>query len=66
MARTLIVVGIILIAIGVAWLLAGKLGLGRLLGDIVIQRGNVQIHIPIMTSIIISVVLSLLFWLYSR
>jgi len=66
MAKTLIVFGIVLIAIGAAWLLAEKLGFGQLPGDIVIKRGNFQIYIPVMTSIIISIALSLLLWLFSR
>ena len=66
MAKALILIGIILIAIGVAWLLADKLGFGRLPGDIVIERENVRIYIPVMTSIIISIALSLLFWLFNR
>ena len=66
MAKTLILIGIILIAIGVAWLLAEKLGFGRLPGDIVVERENVRIYIPVMTSIIISIALSLLFWLFNR
>ena len=66
MAKTLILIRIILIAIGVAWLLAEKLGFGRLPGDIVIERENVRIYIPVMTSIIISIALSLLFWLFNR
>lgn len=66
MAKTLIVVGIAFIALGAAWLLAEKLGLGRLPGDIVIERGSVRIYIPVMTSVIISVALSLLLWFFSR
>lgn len=66
MAKTLILTGIILIAIGAAWLLAEKFGFGRLPGDIVIKRGSIQIYIPVMTSIIISIALSLFFWLFSR
>lgn len=66
MAKTLILIGIVLIAIGAAWLLVEKLGFGQLPGDIVIKRGNVQIYIPVMTSIIISIALSLLVWLFSR
>ena len=62
----MIVVGIILVAIGVAWLVGEKLGLGRLPGDIVIERGNLRNYIPVMTSIIISIALSLLVWLFSR
>ena len=66
MAKTLIVIGTVLVAIGVAWLLGEKLGLGRLPGDIMIERGGVRIYIPIMTSIIISVVLSVVLWFLSR
>ncbi len=66
MAKTLIASGIILAAIGVAWLLAEKLGLGQLPGDIVIERRNVQIYIPVITSIIVSIALSLLIWLFGR
>jgi len=66
MAKTLIVIGIVFIALGAAWLLAEKLGLGRLPGDIVIERGSVRIYIPVMTSVIISMALSLLLWFFSR
>ena len=66
MAKTLILIGIVLIAVGVAWLLAEKLGFGRLRGDIVVERQNVRIYIPVMTSVVISIALSLLFWLFSR
>ena len=66
MAKTLIVVGLILVLMGTVWLLAEKAGLGRLPGDIVIERGGVKIYIPVMTSIIISIVLSVLLWLLSR
>lgn len=66
MARYLILVGAIVLAIGLVWLVAERLGLGRLPGDIVIERDGTRIYIPIMTSIVVSVVLSLLFWLFGR
>ena len=76
MPKLLIIAGIVLIAVGLAWLLGERLGLGRLPGerlglgrlpgDIVIERGNVKIYIPLMTSLIVSVVLSLVLWLFSR
>jgi len=66
MAKTLIIIGVIFIAIGLAWWARERLGLGRLPGDIVIERGGVRIYIPLMTSLIISVVLSLVLWLWSR
>ena len=43
-----------------------KVGRGRLPGDIVIQRENFTFYFPLMTSIVLSVVLSLLLWLFSR
>jgi uncharacterized membrane-anchored protein len=66
MPRLLIILGAVLIAIGLAWLAGQKLGLGRLPGDIVIEREGVRIYLPLMTSLIISVVLSFLLWLFTR
>ena len=65
-ARLLILAGIVLIAAGIIWLVAERVGLGRLPGDIVIERGNVRIYIPLMTMLIISVVLSIVMWLINR
>ncbi len=66
MSKFLILLGIVLIVIGLLWSFLGKLGLGRLPGDIVIERDNVHIYIPITTSILISIVLSFVFWLFNR
>ena len=66
MPKLLIILGIILIAVGVAWLIGERMGLGRLPGDILIERGNFKLYIPVMTSVIISVVLSLILWLINR
>jgi len=66
MAKLLIIVGLVLIAIGLAWLAGEKFGLGRLPGDILIERDGVRIYIPLMTSLLVSVVLSLLLWLFTR
>jgi Protein of unknown function (DUF2905) len=66
MPKLLIAIGLILIAIGLVWMLGEKLGLGRLPGDIVIEREGMRIYIPIATSIIISIALSLLLWLFNR
>ena len=65
--KTLIVLGGILVLVGVFLSLGGKLPwLGRLPGDIVIQRDNFTVYVPVVTSIVISVVLSLLFMLFRR
>lgn len=66
MSRVLIVVGIILIIIGVAWPLLQKIGLGRLPGDISIERDGFRFYFPITTSIIISLLLTLIFWLFRK
>jgi hypothetical protein len=66
MQRWLITLGIVLLVAGLLWPLLQKIGLGRLPGDIVIERGNFRIYLPLGTSILISIVLSLLFWLLNR
>ena len=66
MQRALIVSGIALVIIGVAWPWISKLGLGRLPGDIRIESGNGGFYFPIVTCLIISVVLSLVLWFLRR
>ena len=65
-ARWLIIAGVILIAVGLAWPLLAKLGLGRLPGDIHIERDGYSFYFPITTGLIVSIVLSLLFWLLRK
>ncbi len=66
MSRWLITVGVILILLGVLWPWLSKLGLGRLPGDIVVERDNFRFYFPITTSILISILLSVLFWFLFR
>jgi hypothetical protein len=66
MSRILITIGIILVVAGVLWPWLGRLGLGHLPGDIMIERRGFTFYAPIMTGLVISVVLSLIFWLLSR
>ena len=66
MAKLLIILGIILVALGLLWPLFQKLGLGRLPGDIVVEKENFSFYFPIVTSIVISLILTLLFWLFRR
>lgn len=66
MARLLIIGGVVLILAGLAWPWLGRLGLGRLPGDVLIQRGQTSFYFPIVTCIIVSVVLSILFWLFRK
>ncbi|MFN3951159.1 MAG: DUF2905 domain-containing protein [Thermaurantimonas sp.] len=69
MARILILLGVVFLIAGLVWYTVEKFGLRfppRLPGDILIRRGNTTIYIPIVTSIIISVVVSLLLYLISK
>lgn len=65
-SRFLIVFGLVLVAAGLLWPLLAKLGLGRLPGDIAIERENFTLYIPLVTSLVISVILSLAVWLFGR
>jgi hypothetical protein len=65
-ARWLIILGVVLVVAGLLWPWLSRLGLGRLPGDIVIERENFRLYIPITTSILISLVLSLILWLLNR
>ncbi|HKI20187.1 MAG TPA: DUF2905 domain-containing protein [Isosphaeraceae bacterium] len=59
-----VIVGLAIVGIGLIWVLAPNLPtLGRLPGDIVIERGNSRFYFPIVTCIVIGIVLSLVTWL---
>ena len=65
--KSLIVIGLVIAAIGLLLTLAGKIPwLGRLPGDIFIKRDNFSFYFPLATSILISIILSLLLWLFRR
>ena len=64
--RFLIGLGLVILFAGIAWPILSRIGLGRLPGDIMFQRGAATFYFPIITCIIISIVLSALFWLFNR
>ena len=66
MQRTLIIIGVVLIVLGLLWPVLQKMGLFRLPGDIAIEKENFRFYFPITTAIIISVILSLIFWLFRK
>jgi hypothetical protein len=66
MQKTLIVIGLLVTAIGLAWPWLSRLGLGRLPGDISIETEGGGFYFPIATSLVISVVLSLILWFLRR
>jgi len=67
LGRTLILFGAIMLVLGGLMLAGGKLfGLGRLPGDIFIERGNFSFYFPIMTSIILSILLTIIMYIIRR
>ena len=68
LGKLLLVAGAVIIAVGAVLLVAGRLNLplGRLPGDIIIRGKNSVFYFPIATSIILSVLLSLIVWLFNR
>ena len=66
MARWLVILGVVLVLAGLLWPWLTRLGLGRLPGDIVIERNGWRIYIPLATSLVISLLLTLVLWLVGR
>jgi hypothetical protein len=68
LGRTLLILGALLLVVGAVFFYGGRLPfrLGRLPGDIVHKGEHTTFYFPIMSSIVLSVGLSLLFWLLSR
>jgi Protein of unknown function (DUF2905) len=66
LGRALIVIGAVLVVLGVILTAAPSLPLGRLPGDLRIERPGLRVYLPITSSLIVSAVLSLVFWLVSR
>lgn len=66
MARVLIVLGLVILAAGLLWPFLSRLGLGRLPGDIVIERENMTLYFPLATCLLISLLLSVALWVVNR
>ncbi|MGC4091976.1 MAG: DUF2905 domain-containing protein [Polyangiaceae bacterium] len=66
MARGLIVIGLAIALLGVLWPWVSKLPLGRLPGDLHIERANGSFHFPLVTCLLVSIVVSLLLYLFAR
>lgn len=66
MNRTLIVLGLVFVAIGLAWPWLGRLPWGRLPGDIVVQRENFSFYFPLATGLIVSIIATLVIWLLRK
>jgi hypothetical protein len=66
MARFLILLGLAILLVGLLWPYLNRLGLGRLPGDMVIQRDNVTFYFPLMTCLLLSLLFSLVLWVVNR
>jgi hypothetical protein len=66
MSRTLIILGLLMVAAGLLWPWLERIGLGRLPGDFTVKRDGLTLYAPIATCLIISIVVSLVLWLLRR
>jgi hypothetical protein len=64
--RLLIGLGLVILVTGIAWPILSRIGLGRLPGDIMFHGGGATFYFPLVTCIIISIVISALYWLFNR
>ena len=66
MQKALIIIGVALIVIGLLWPWMVKLPFGRLPGDIIIEKPNLKVYLPITTMILISIIVSVVMWLFRK
>jgi hypothetical protein len=66
MGRFLILAGVLLLLAGLAWPWLSRLPIGRLPGDIVIDRPGVRVYLPLMSCLLVSAAVSLIAWLLRR
>ncbi|MFZ5512280.1 MAG: DUF2905 domain-containing protein [Pseudomonadota bacterium] len=66
MSRWLITIGLVLVALGLLWPLASRLGLGRLPGDILIKREGFTFYFPLTTGLLVSLLITLILWIFRR
>jgi hypothetical protein len=66
MQKLLVTAGILLVAAGLLWPYLSRLGLGHLPGDIAIQGEHGGVYFPIVTCVLVSLVLTLIFWLAGK
>lgn len=66
MQRTLVVTGLLIALVGLLWPWLSKLPLGRLPGDLIVDRPGLKLYVPFTTMIVVSLLLSLVLWLFRR
>ena len=65
-SRFLVTLGILLVVAGILWPFLQRMGIGRLPGDIVVEREGFRFYFPVVTSILLSLVLTLILWFINR
>jgi hypothetical protein len=66
MQKTLIMLGIVLVVVGLLWPWLGKIPFGRLPGDIIIDKPGLKFYFPITSMILVSLVISIIFWFFKK
>jgi hypothetical protein len=66
MAKWLVTLGVLLIVLGLVWPFLAKLGLGQLPGDIRIERKHFTFYFPVTTSLLVSLLITLILWIFRR
>ncbi len=66
MSRTLIIIGLVLLGIGLLWPLFEKIGVGRLPGDFLLESPRTKFYFPLTSSLLLSLVLSAILWLFRK
>ncbi|MGA8240282.1 MAG: DUF2905 domain-containing protein [Desulfobacterales bacterium] len=66
MQKILIIIGILVLTTGILWPWIPKLPIGRLPGDIIIDKPGLKVYIPITTMILVSVIVSVILWLLRK
>lgn len=66
MHRALIILGLLILLVGLLWPWLSKVPLGRLPGDLVIKRDDFSFYFPLMTGLIVSLLVTLLLWLFRK
>jgi len=66
MQKTLIIIGALVLAVGLLWPWLVKIPLGRLPGDILINKPNLKVYIPITRMVLVSIVISIILWLFRK
>ncbi|MAQ20527.1 MAG: hypothetical protein CMD52_03300 [Gammaproteobacteria bacterium] len=66
MQRTVIIIGLVVLVAGLLWPWISRIPLGRLPGDLIMERSSFRIYFPLTTMILVSVVISLILWFLRR